>query len=219
MSLTKATITNLENRKVITCLFNPTEYTVAKQNQWTPRESVGTNVPKLDFTGGGSRTMTLELFFDVFEQQGASAADLIGKLWDLTMIDKNSATTKNKKSGKARPPLCLFQWGGTWQFTAAVTNLSVKYTLFRPDGTPVRAIASITLQEAQDDKKQKGTNPTSYAEPGHRVRTVKPQDTLPLIAYQEYGDAGKWRHIASANNLDDPQSISAGQILKIPERV
>jgi hypothetical protein len=214
MGLTKATLTNLDTKEKIECLFNPTEYTIAKTNTWKPKPVVGKNVPKLDFSGGGSRTLTLELFLDVFEKKGGDVRKHVDKLWDLTMIDEKKV--KNQKTKRSRPPLCLFQWGPNWSFKAAVTSLSVKYTLFRQDGTPVRATASITLQEAQDEKEQKKQNPTSGSPPGYRRREVRPHDSLPLIAYEEFGDAGHWRSIALANGIDDPLAISPGQILAIP---
>lgn len=213
MSLTKATLTNVDTNEQISCLFNPTEYTIAKSNTWQARGVVGRNVPKLDFTGGGSRTLNVELMFDVFEESGADVRTHIDKLWTLTMIDEARASSETNRS---RPPLCLFQWGGNWHFKAAVTSLSVRYTLFRQDGTPVRAIATLTLEEASDDNDQPGTNPTSYALAGMRRREVKPRDTLAIIAYQEYGDSAKWRSIAEANQLDDPMDIYPGQLLAIP---
>jgi len=213
MSLTKATITNLDTKDKITCLFNPTEYTIAKNNSWTPKQVVGKNVPKLDFTGGGSRTLSLELFFDVYEKDGADVRTHIDKLWELMMIDQKS---KNASTERSRPPLCLFQWGGTWHFKAAMTSLSVRYVLFRQDGTPARAIANVTLQEATDEDNQPGTNPTSYADPGKRRREVRPSDTLALIAFEEYGDSALWRPIAEANAIDDPLSLRPGQLLAIP---
>lgn len=215
MGLTKATITNLDTNETIKCLFNPTEYTIAKANSWQPKGLVGQNVPKLDFTGGGSRTLSVELFFDVYEKEGGDVRPLVNKLWALTMIDERN---KNKTTKRSRPPLCLFQWGPDWHFKAAVTNLSVRYTLFRQDGTPVRAIANVTLQEAEDDQKKKGTNPTSHAQPGHRRRTVQPGDTLPLIAFEEYGDATQWRIIADANGLSNPSKLEPGIDLAIPAR-
>jgi hypothetical protein len=213
MGLTKATLTNLDTNDKIECLFNPTEYTIAKSNTWQAKPVVGRNVPKLDFTGGGSRTLNVELMFDVFEEAGKDVRDHINKLWTLTMIDESK---KSSETNRSRPPLCLFQWGGNWHFKAAVTSLSVRYTLFRQDGTPVRAIATVALEEASDESDQPGTNPTSYAEAGMKRREVKPRDTLALIAYQEYGDSAKWRRIAEANRLDDPSDIQPGQILAIP---
>jgi len=212
MALTKATIENCDTHKKIECLFNPTEYTIAKSNSWTPQQVVGKNVPKMAFSGGGSRALTLELFFDVYEK-GGDVRDYINELWALALIDE---TTENAQTHRARPPLCIFQWGGNWSFKAVVESLSVRYTLFRQDGIPVRATANITLKEAVDATEQPGTNPTSFAEPGHKRREVRPQDTLALIAFEEYGSSNLWRKIASANDIDDPLTLQPGQILAIP---
>jgi len=93
MGLTKATITNLDTNEKMDVLFNPTQYAIKKDNQWTAKPVVGKNVPKLDFTGGGSRILTMELFFDVYEINGADVRDHVNKLWDITMI---SDTNKYK---------------------------------------------------------------------------------------------------------------------------
>ncbi|BDI34268.1 peptidase M23 [Capsulimonas corticalis] len=213
MALAPATLQNLENKKTFKCLFNPTEYTIAKTNNWKSKEHTGENVPKIDFTGGQSRSLKMKLFFDVFEEDGADVRTSVDMLWELALIysDKQHPVTK-----KSRPPLCLFQWGPNWQFTAVVASLSVNYTLFREDGTPVRAMADVTFTEAQDDAKKKPTNPTSHGEGGRKRREVQPRDTLALIAFQEYGDANHWRRIADDNHLDDPRNLRPGQVLSIP---
>jgi LysM repeat protein len=213
MSLTKATITNLYSNEKLTCLFNPTEYTIAKTNTWQSKPVVGKDVPKLDFTGGGARTMTVELMFDVFEQPGGDVRAHTEKLSKMTLIDQSK---KNKKTKKARPPYVLFEWGENWQFKAAITSLSIRFTLFRSNGVPVRAIASVTLQEAVDENEKKGTNPSSYAEPGMKRRMVRMGDTLAGIAHEEYGSPTQWRLIAQANQIYDPMTIQPGQVIAIP---
>lgn len=110
----------------------------------------------------------------------------------------------------------MFQWGGDWQFKAAVTSISVKYTLFRQNGTPVRAVATLSLQEGDDSSEQRAQNPTSGSLPGYKKREVKPHDTLAGIAFQEYGTSTEWRRIAEANQIDDPLAIKPGMILAIP---
>lgn len=221
--LTRAIITADEGGAgSVQCLFNPGEYTIAKSNHWEPRRNQSKNVPALEFTGGGGRTLTMELMFDTYEQpkgndreqaKSASVSDYIQTLWKMTEID---TALKNAKTGQGRPPVVTFQWGSEWSFQAVITSLSVRYTLFRRDGTPVRALANITFQEAQDPKKQKGTNPTSESLPGYARREVRPHDTLALIAYEEYGDPTQWRRIADENHLEDPLDLRPGQTLGIP---
>lgn len=213
MGLSKATITDMYTKEKVKCLFNPTEYTIAKTNNWQAKPVTGKNVPKMDFTGGGARSMTVELMFDVFEEPTGDVRVHTDKLFKMTMIDKSKANTKTKKG---RPPFILFEWGDNWQFKAAITSLSIRFTLFRQNGVPVRALANMTLMEAVDENDKPGTNPTSFAEGGAKRRMVRPRDTLAGIANDEYGNPSYWRLIAEANRIDDPLSIEPGQILGIP---
>jgi hypothetical protein len=54
---------------------------------------------------------------------------------------------------------------------------------------------------------------------GFAVHTVEPGDTLSAIADTFYGDASKFRIIfaANRNQLDDPDVIVPGQVLRIPQ--
>lgn len=53
---------------------------------------------------------------------------------------------------------------------------------------------------------------------GERTYTVEKGDTLSHIAKAQYGKASKWRAIFEANSdqIDDPDKIFPGQVLKIP---
>lgn len=53
---------------------------------------------------------------------------------------------------------------------------------------------------------------------GARTWTVKPGETLSHIAQHVYGQASRWHAIFDANRdqLDDPDLIRPGQVLKIP---
>lgn len=53
---------------------------------------------------------------------------------------------------------------------------------------------------------------------GERTYTVEKGDTLSHIAKQVYGKASQWNAIFEANRdqLDDPDKIQPGQVLKIP---
>ena len=215
MGLTKAWLTNEDSQKRVECMFNPTEYTVAKTNNWQQTRVVGKNVPFLTYTGGESRTLSIELFFDTHEDGGDVRVPL-NKLWKLAMIDEKN---RNAQTQRSRPPMCTFQWGPDWSFRAALTSISVRYTLFREDGTPVRATANVTFQEGRDDSAATPqSNAVSSGSSGTKAKQVKSGENLPMIAHREYGDAKLWRPIADANGLSDPEAIVAGENLIIPPK-
>lgn len=51
-----------------------------------------------------------------------------------------------------------------------------------------------------------------------RTHTVEKGDTLSAISRQHYGSANRWQEIFDANRdqLDDPDLIQPGQVLRIP---
>ena len=62
--------------------------------------------------------------------------------------------------------------------------MSAKYTLFRADGVPLRATATISLEEIPAP--EEGQNPTSGSLNSRRSHLVGDGDTLHSIAYDEY---------------------------------
>ena len=48
-------------------------------------------------------------------------------------------------SGLQRPPVCVFTWGRGSSFQGVVEGVAVGYTMFLPDGTPVRATCSFRI--------------------------------------------------------------------------
>ena len=203
--LTKAYLVNLETGRRIQCLFNPNEYSISKSNSWKEKSTRSSNVPRLEFTGGGPTELKLDLFFDTYES-GGSARDYVKDIISLTQISSSG-------SGDPEPPRCMFSWGTNFEFEAVVSNVSARFTLFRADGTPVRAVVSLTLKECKDQAVQKRQNPSSQGSTGHKVWVVRPGDTINAIAAAEYGDPTVWRVIANANDLDNPMDLRPGQIL------
>jgi len=55
-----------------------------------------------------------------------------------------------------RPKLMFFYWGGFPTFKGVIESLSVKYTLFLPDGTPTRATVSLRMRQASGALNKKG---------------------------------------------------------------
>jgi nucleoid-associated protein YgaU len=44
---------------------------------------------------------------------------------------------------------------------------------------------------------------------------VREGERLDWIAYREYGNPARWRHIAEVNGISDPLELQPGQVLKL----
>jgi hypothetical protein len=202
MEFKKATI-QPEGKSAIDVLFNPTNYTVEKSNTIAEAAVPGLQAPILQYVHGNTRTLSMELFFDTYEEQ-TDVRDHTDKIYNLLEIDPE----------KHVPPICTISWGG-FSFKGVLDHASGRFSLFLPDGTPARANVTVTFKEFIEVEVLVRENPTQSAD--HRkTRVVRGGDRLTLIAFEEYGDAARWRPIAEANGIEDPKTLEAGRRLVIP---
>jgi Contractile injection system tube protein/LysM domain len=200
----------------ILVLFNPNSYTISKSVTWNADQASGgknhtkieLNAPPLKFGGGGSRQLSMELFFDVTEQPGKDVRDDTDQIAGLTRIGR----------GRKDPPPCTVVWGaprtpkGDFPFRGVVSSLTQKFTLFNSNGTPIRATLNVTFTEflkPEDDKLQ--------TDPDYTVHVIKRGDTLSNVAAKMYGDPARWRAIAERNDIDNPIHLEIGRRLGIPD--
>ena len=207
----KAKIVNLETKEEVNCLFNPNEYTFSRTNTWTQKKVKGENVPNLEFGGGDSATLKMSLFLDT-STTGGDVRDTAKKIRKLMDIDEKAT---DMTTVKGRPPMVEFHWGKIWTFKAVITSLTEHCTLFRDDGTPVRATLDVTFLQAKEGGVYEAQNPTTLGTSGYKRRVVKEGDTIDWIAFDEYGNSAMWRYIADTNDLNNPGKLRPGQVLAI----
>jgi hypothetical protein len=227
-TLAVASIIDHDHNQTVECMFNPKEYTFSKQNSWTAKASKGSNIARCEFGSGQPTTLQMQLFFDTYtniksSNESEAPRDVrkayTQKIWEMMKVDPAlgpigaSGSAKHKKG---RPPVVSFQWGSMWSFKAVITSIRERFTLFLPDGTPVRSTLDVTFQQVQDKDDHPPTNPTSGGVGGERVWKVCEGDTLAWIAYREYGDPNLWRLIAEANRLTRVRQLTPGMLLEIP---
>ena len=196
----------------ISCMFNPYEYTVSKSNTFEEKPKNKADVVHAEFKKAGAQTLKLNLTFDTYEK-GTDVSLLTNKLWKLM---ETKTRDDQDESKKIPPPYVAFEWG-VFRFVSVITNMTQKFTLFKMDGTPVRAKVDITFSQFNDINDYPKQNPTSGGGPINRVWRVVAGDRLDLIAATVYGDSTRWRRIAERNNIVNPLALRTGQQLLIPK--
>ena len=198
------------DRGEIAFQFNPKEVTIAKQAKWERKPTKGAKKSgPPEFSGSDPCKLTLEMFLDATGAHDASVVDTVEKLFGCCVPTDESHGKK-----KPAPPLVALQWGKVTSFPAFVTSVNAKYTLFDSDGTPIRALCSISLEEMPDEPWRQ--NPTSGGLSARRAHTLVEGDSLASVAYAEYGDPNLWRPLAAYNSIDDPLRVRPGSTLLVP---
>lgn len=208
----------------VNCMFNPYEYTITKANQYDDSK-IAQGKDKLEFKKSGPQTLKLKLIFNTHgaevkenqndilaltnDNKSRDVTLITEKLWGL--MEPTEASSGKKKKGA---PFVVFKWG-VFHFTAVITNMTQKFTLFDKDGTPLRASVDITFtQYSNEDDYMRAPTENKSAE---KLINIVSGDRLDSIAARIYGDAGKWRDIATHNNITNPLNLQPGQSLLIPE--
>lgn len=112
------------------------------------------------------------------------------------------------------PPYVKVTWG-TLTFKGVCTEFNTNYTMFRPDGTPLRATVDITFRSTVDPK-TKGQEAANNSPDLTHLRVVRAGDTLPLMCYQIYGDSSYYLEIARYNKLNNVYQLKPGTQLYFP---
>jgi len=214
VSNTRASLVEVDGKKTeLKFRFNPKEYSTTKAATWNrPTNKSAKSSSKPEFGGVQPQSVTMELFFDDWENPDA---DLVKDIQTLMGWLKPSDESLGKK--KPQPQILQFQWGSNKslsEFKGFLKSVNAKYTMFKPDGKPIRATATIALEEVPDEPKK--TNPTSGSIASRRTRVLSAGDSLQSIAYDEYGDPNLWRALAVFNGIDDPFRIVSGTRLLVP---
>jgi phage tail protein X len=193
--------------------FNPRQLQLSRSAHWRNEPAVAyTRGAPSKFTGVAPAQLRVDVFLD---SSGTPGANTVQRQVEL-LLSCCEVTEQSVTSQAPSPPWVKFSWGAfsTVQFIAYVTNASATYTLFSPNGTPLRATCSLSLTEIPTATKRQ--NPTSGALSARRVHRTVAGDTLASLAWREYGDPTRWRVIAEANGIDDPMRLRPGTELLLP---
>ena len=187
----------------MTFQFNPKEVTITKAAKWERKPTKGSKkAGPPEFTGPEPCKLTLEMFFDA-----TAAQDGVGGQGGGAVAVLLRADPREREDQEAEPAVGGAALGQDPSFPAFVTSVSAKYTLFTANGTPIRALCSVAMEEMPGEPFRQ--NPTSGGEHVRRVHRTVAGDTLASLAYAEYGDPAQWRALAAYNGIDDPLRVPA----------
>jgi nucleoid-associated protein YgaU len=204
--------------------YNPTELMFEKQMAFAEITIPGLDAPLQQFVRGQAEKLSIELFFDTTEAGmglgATSVTSLTDKVFQLARIDPDLHA----------PPIVTFIWnhhlagdsldvrlGGQNRdsFKGVIESIRQKFTLFSPEGIPLRATVNVVLREYRTLDEQL-TQLNLKSPDRTRSHTVRGGETLSAIATEEWQRPEEWRRIADENAIEDPRRLHPGAFLDIP---
>ena len=189
---------------IIPLRFNPTEYQVQKANTFAEIGIPGLESPPIQFIRGAGEKLTADLLVDTSDTLEDVRVAFVNRIRDLMNINAELHA----------PPIVRLTWS-TQEFRGVVEALNVTYTLFTPDGVPLRAKLNLTLREYRPVEVQLRDRPRNSPDV-EKNYTVRRGDTLSQVAAAVYRDPARWRDVARANAIQDPRFLEPGTVLLIP---
>jgi nucleoid-associated protein YgaU len=213
MALERATITNTNSGVRVGVQFNPEDYTLNRDVNYAQAAIPGLSAPLLQFSHGNMQTLDLELLIDSYEAHASGGGNAAGE--DVRPLVRRVTDLMNIDPTTHAPPVLLFTWGSL-SFTCVMAKANQKFTMFRPDGVPVRAKVTVSFNEFRNgdlEAKEVKRETADYS----KLHVVVQGETLSSIAAQVYSNAATWRPIAILNAIDDPRSLKVGRHLLVPQ--
>lgn len=207
--------------------YNPTELSFDKGVQLAEITIPGLDSPLQQFVRGQAEKLSLELFFD--STDGGMAAGARSVTEDT---DKIYALTRIEPSSHA-PPQVSFVWGQAVpgrhlpaasgnhrreSFRGVVENVKQRFTLFSPEGVPLRATVTLSIREFVPLHEQL-TRANKQSPDKTHAHVLRERETLAHVAGSYYLRPQLWRPIATDNAVDDARRLAPGRLLRVPALV
>jgi LysM repeat protein len=189
---------------IIPLRFNPTEYQLQRANNFAEIAIPGLETPPIQFVRGAGEKLTTEFLVDTSDTLEDVRVRYVNKLRGLMNINRELHA----------PPIVRFTWD-TQVFKGVMESLNITYTLFTPEGIPLRAKLGVSLKEYRPVEVQIKERPTASPD-FEKTYVVRRGDTLSSIAAAVYRDSGQWRAIAEKNDIKDPRTLTPGRTLTVP---
>ncbi len=198
-----------------TVQINPASYTHEHEVNYNDQQPLGSPGTTLWFKGVPPEKVSFEIYFDATGAISASSAAAASKPASVKdQIEEFKAVCFTYKGSIHQPNYLLLSWG-TLVFKCKLISLSISYTLFKNDGTPLRAKLSVSFKEALDANFIAKEANNQSPDLTHYIQ-VKQGDTLPLLCYSIYGDSSYYMEVAHHNQILNFRNLEPGTELYFP---
>lgn len=113
-----------------------------------------------------------------------------------------------------KPNYLKINWGSL-EYKCVMTEVSIEYKLFAPNGQPIRATAKAKFKDFVAMELAAAKANVQSPDLTH-VRVVEEGDTLPLMAKRIYGDSKYYLEVARVNRITSFRKLKTGQRIFFP---
>jgi hypothetical protein len=195
--------------------INPASYVHDYSISHTQRQAQGSGLASPGFDRIGQDHMSFELVLDGTGVVPPPTGQTLPSNGVAGLIEQLKTLIASYNGKIHRANFVRLSWGEL-DFQCVLESMNVTYTLFKPDGTPLRAKLALKFlgftSEARIAKAENKSSPDLT----HLV-TVVAGDTLPALCHRIYGSSVHYPKVASVNGLVNFRELRPGMRLRFPK--
>ena len=191
--------------------MNPETYTYRYKIEFCETQAPGTSGVALKF----NKMPPQEFNFDfLFDGTGVMDNSPLPSLPVITQLDLFRHQILKYQGNIHRPYYLKIHWG-TLLFKGVLTSMDIEFKLFKPDGSPLRAIAKCSFKGTIEENLRVSIENPMSPDITHE-RKVNANDRLPLMTETIYNDKKYYIDVAKHNRLDNFRNIAPGLKILFP---
>jgi hypothetical protein len=142
----------------------------------------------------------------------------VKKYKDMEVADQLKAFTDcvyQYKGNIHRPRFLIVRWGSEIKFPCVLAHMDINYSLFKPNGDPLRAKVTASFVKYDTPEAIFRANNINSPDLTH-IKTFTQGSRLDLMTYKVYNDVNLFMQIARFNNQSSVRRINIGTDLYFP---
>ncbi len=197
-------------------LINPESYQLDYKIEFNDRQGQGTSGTQQRYAMTKPELFSFDFLFD---NTGIIDGKPRADVWDDIKHFKRMLVDFD---GSIHQPRFFKLIWGVMIFKGRLAELNITFKLFKPDGTPIRAVAKTKFKGSVEERLRVAKENARSPDLTHE-RIVKAGDTLPLLCFQIYQDPKYYLQVAQANDwtplhgaASDATLLTVGSTLYFP---
>ena len=197
------------NEPAYEAMINPESISWQRTVNYNDDQATNTASTSQTFLNVPSETLSFDIVIDCTGIVDSSRTDLIEELEVLQDIIYTYDGTIH------RPNFVKVQWGQGIIFNGVITSFNTTFTLFRPDGSPLRAKVSLTFSEYISPETLAQEQGDQSPDVTHLVNVVEGM-ALPQLCKKVWNNSFYYVQVAGYNDLDKFRNLNGIKSLIFP---
>jgi Contractile injection system tube protein len=190
-------------------MINPDSVKWQRKVEYTEEQAPDSSTPSQRYKYSPNDTLSFEVVIDCTGIVDSKRTDMAKE----TAALENIVFTYNGEIH--RPNFVITRWGQKLTFKGVLTSFDTSYTLFKPDGSPLRAKISLGFSQYVSPATRKKNDKDESPDVSHLVN-VEEGMTLPQLCDKVWNDDSYCVQVARFNDLNKFRNLKGIQKLIFP---